>query len=160
MAPPRDERNNSYLSKLESDIKPEVIFFPVSLNDVSQFVKLVDEFVQDKEARIAIRGAGCQPFPGCANIEDGITIVLSRLLGTELDKGRKIIRISARESPFLPQWRWWPSFIKDLDYAFSFQDPTGSYGHENRIKLQDTSQKYNPKGLFQPGVPGGFKLFH
>ncbi|KAK8121559.1 hypothetical protein PG999_005679 [Apiospora kogelbergensis] len=48
-----------------------------------------------QKARIAIRGAGCQPLPGCANIEDVITIDLSRLLGTELDKERNIIHVGA-----------------------------------------------------------------
>lgn len=48
---------------------------------------------------------------------------------------------------------------KYLNYAFDFQDPIGSYGQENRKKLQDASRKYDPDGLFQKGVPGGFKLF-
>ncbi|KAI0006957.1 hypothetical protein F4779DRAFT_643667 [Xylariaceae sp. FL0662B] len=32
-------------------------------------------------------------------------------------------------------------------------------GAENRQKLRDVSKKYDPDGLFQKGVPGGFKLF-
>jgi hypothetical protein len=47
---------------------------------------------------------------------------------------------------------------KYLNYAFDFQDPIGSYGAGNKKKLQDASKKYDPKGLFQKGVPGGFKL--
>lgn len=46
-----------------------------------------------------------------------------------------------------------------MNYAFSFQDPISSYGSENKKKLQDVSKKYDPTGLFQNGVPGGFKLF-
>lgn len=46
-----------------------------------------------------------------------------------------------------------------MNYAFSHQDPIGSYGAENHEKLQATSQKYDPQGLFQRGCPGGFKLF-
>jgi hypothetical protein len=45
-----------------------------------------------------------------------------------------------------------------LNYAFSFQDPIGSYGAKNKQKLQEVSKKYDPDGLFQRGVPGGFKL--
>jgi hypothetical protein len=49
--------------------------------------------------------------------------------------------------------------FKYLNYAFDFQDPIGSYGIENQKKLQDASRKYDPDGLFQKGVPGGFKIF-
>ncbi|KAI4604068.1 hypothetical protein KJ359_000195 [Pestalotiopsis sp. 9143b] len=46
-----------------------------------------------------------------------------------------------------------------LNYTSQFQDPFTSYGEENRKFLQETSRKYDPEGLFQKNVPGGFKLF-
>ncbi|KAI1355543.1 FAD-binding domain-containing protein [Xylaria sp. FL0043] len=46
-----------------------------------------------------------------------------------------------------------------LGYAADFQDPISSYGSANKKGLQDISRKYDPSGLFQKGVPGGFKLF-
>ena len=46
-----------------------------------------------------------------------------------------------------------------MNYAFTFQDPIASYGPENKQRLQDASRKYDPEGVFQKGVPGGFKLF-
>lgn len=46
-----------------------------------------------------------------------------------------------------------------MNYSFTFQDPIGSYGEENKRKLQAVSTKYDPQGLFQKGVPGGWKLF-
>ncbi|APA06370.1 hypothetical protein SS1G_01102 [Sclerotinia sclerotiorum 1980 UF-70] len=46
-----------------------------------------------------------------------------------------------------------------MNYAADFQDPISSYGDENKRKLQNVSKKYDPEGLFQKGVPGGFKLF-
>jgi len=46
-----------------------------------------------------------------------------------------------------------------LAYADETQDPIGSYGDANKKALQEASKKYDPKGLFQKGVPGGFKLF-
>ena len=46
-----------------------------------------------------------------------------------------------------------------LAYADETQDPIESYGDANKKALQETSKKYDPKGLFQKGVPGGFKLF-
>ncbi|KAG6353375.1 hypothetical protein INS49_007455 [Diaporthe citri] len=45
-----------------------------------------------------------------------------------------------------------------LNYAFDFQDPIGSYGAANQGLLRETSKKYNPEGIFQKGVPGGFKV--
>jgi hypothetical protein len=48
--------------------------------------------------------------------------------------------------------------FKYLNYAAPFQDPIASYGSENVKKLQDASKKFDPDGLFQKGVPGGWKL--
>ncbi|KAI0200125.1 FAD-binding domain-containing protein [Astrocystis sublimbata] len=49
--------------------------------------------------------------------------------------------------------------FKYLNYAAPFQDPIGSYGEANQAKLRDASLQYDPDGLFQKGVPGGWKLF-
>lgn len=49
--------------------------------------------------------------------------------------------------------------FKYMNYAWDFQDPIDSYGVENKKALQEASRKYDPEGLFQKGVPGGFKLF-
>ena len=46
-----------------------------------------------------------------------------------------------------------------LNYAAQWQDPIGGYGEVNKAKLQATSKKYDPQGIFQKNVPGGFKLF-
>ncbi|KAL9022688.1 MAG: hypothetical protein Q9185_000117 [Variospora sp. 1 TL-2023] len=46
-----------------------------------------------------------------------------------------------------------------LNYAAEDQDPLGSYGEKNLGKLREASRKYDPTGLFQTGVPGGFKLW-
>ena len=47
-----------------------------------------------------------------------------------------------------------------LNYAAKWQDVIGGYGPENVAKLRSASQKYDPDGLFQYSVPGGYKLFH
>lgn len=49
--------------------------------------------------------------------------------------------------------------FKYMNYAWDFQDPISSYGEENKAFLQEVSKKYDPEGVFQKGVPGGFKLF-
>ncbi|KAK6818903.1 oxidoreductase [Apiospora arundinis] len=46
-----------------------------------------------------------------------------------------------------------------LNYAASWQDPINGYGAESKEFLQKVSNKYDPEGLFQKNVPGGFKLF-
>ena len=46
-----------------------------------------------------------------------------------------------------------------LNYAAEWQDPITGYGEENKLKLQETSKKYDPHAVFQRNVPGGFKLF-
>ena len=45
-----------------------------------------------------------------------------------------------------------------MNYAAPFQDPIGSYGKENKSRLQASSKKYDHEGLFQKGVPGGWNL--
>jgi hypothetical protein len=45
-----------------------------------------------------------------------------------------------------------------LNYAASWQDPINSYGPASVANLQAVSRKYDPSGVFQKQVPGGFKL--
>lgn len=45
-----------------------------------------------------------------------------------------------------------------INYADPSQNPIGSYGQDNVQRLQATSRKYDPTGVFQRQVPGGFKL--
>lgn len=44
------------------------------------------------------------------------------------------------------------------NYAYQKDDCISGYGQESIIKLAETSKKYDPEGIFQKGVPGGFKL--
>jgi hypothetical protein len=46
-----------------------------------------------------------------------------------------------------------------MTYAFTHQDPITSYGVSNKNKMQEVSKEYDPEGIFQTSVPGGFKLF-
>ena len=47
---------------------------------------------------------------------------------------------------------------KYMNYAFNFQHPIASYGEEMHGRLREISKAYDSDGLFQKGVPGGFKL--
>lgn len=46
-----------------------------------------------------------------------------------------------------------------MNYAWKDQRVVDGYGQEMKKFLQDVSKKYDPDGLFQKAVPGGFKLF-
>ncbi|KAI9821262.1 MAG: hypothetical protein M1827_003998 [Pycnora praestabilis] len=46
-----------------------------------------------------------------------------------------------------------------LNYAAPYQDPISGYGLDNKAMLQNVSKRYDPTGVFQTQVPGGFKLF-
>lgn len=45
-----------------------------------------------------------------------------------------------------------------LNYGLPSQDVLGSYGKENVQKMRRASKKYDPRGLFQKLVAGGFKI--
>ncbi|KAL9128617.1 MAG: hypothetical protein Q9217_002751, partial [Psora testacea] len=49
--------------------------------------------------------------------------------------------------------------FKYLNYANADQAVFDGYGQANKIFLQAISKAYDPHGLFQDHVPGGFKLF-
>ncbi|KAG9229819.1 hypothetical protein BJ875DRAFT_445599 [Amylocarpus encephaloides] len=48
--------------------------------------------------------------------------------------------------------------FKYLNYATNWQDPIRSYGANSLKQLKAVGRKYDPKGLFQKGCPGGFKI--
>jgi hypothetical protein len=47
---------------------------------------------------------------------------------------------------------------KYMNYAFEGQEVIESYGEEVRGALRKVSGRYDAEGLFQKGVPGGFKI--
>ncbi len=46
-----------------------------------------------------------------------------------------------------------------LNYADQGQDVIAGYGEGNRMELRRVSRVYDPEGVFQKAVVGGFKLF-
>lgn len=83
--------NNSYLSGFESDLRPACIFLPRSKEEVAAFIRAIGPFNGD--VQFAIRAAGRQPLPGCANVNGGITVDLRSLKGLELRDGK--VRVAA-----------------------------------------------------------------
>ena len=45
-----------------------------------------------------------------------------------------------------------------LNYADDTQDVLGGYGDANKALMAAASKKYDPKGVFQKLVPGGWKI--
>ena len=85
--------NNSYLSGFESDLSPSCIFLPRSKEEVAAFIRTIQPFTGD--VHFAIRAAGRQPLPGCANVENGITVDLRSLKGVDVKDGH--VQVAAGE---------------------------------------------------------------
>lgn len=66
--------DESYLSGFESDLSPAWIFLLKSKEEVAAFVRTIRPSVS--YIQFAVRAAGRQPLPGCANVQDGITVDL------------------------------------------------------------------------------------
>lgn len=47
-----------------------------------------------------------------------------------------------------------------LNFGAWFQDPLKGYGNKSLAHLRGVSRKYDPRGLFQKQLVGGFKLFN
>ncbi|KAI1764862.1 FAD-binding domain-containing protein [Hypoxylon sp. FL1150] len=90
-----DKLNGSYLSALENDITPAAILLPKTTQDVSTFMVTVKPFAASGEATFAIRGAGQQPLPGCANVQGGVTLDLRLLTGIDLNLDTGMVSIAA-----------------------------------------------------------------
>ncbi|KAI6087338.1 FAD-binding domain-containing protein [Hypoxylon rubiginosum] len=83
--------NYEYLSIRQSEYTPSAIFEPNSAEDVAQFLRII----KANEAKFAIRGAGQQPLEACSNIDDGITLSLSRLADIEVKSDEGIVAVGA-----------------------------------------------------------------
>lgn len=88
-----DKLNGAYLSGLESDLKPLLFFQPSSVTEVAAFVSTIRPFAGLLDC--AIRGAGQQPLPGCANVDNGITLDLGLLDDITLTQDNSVVQIGA-----------------------------------------------------------------
>jgi hypothetical protein len=76
--------------------------------------------------------------------DDNVVIKTSQTALREMD------RVAASRGTTVP--------YRSMSYAYSFQHPIASYGSANHGNLRTVSKAYDPIGLFQTGVPEGFKL--
>ncbi|KAI0902487.1 FAD-binding domain-containing protein [Annulohypoxylon nitens] len=79
--------NRSYLSLLQSEIRPAAIFLPRNKEQVARFVQVFKPFALSGATHFAVRGAGQQPLPGCSNAEGGVTVDLRYVTGIEVKEG-------------------------------------------------------------------------
>lgn len=70
------------------------------------------------------------------------------------DATKKVMEKANQRAEELGVRRQWLA----LTYADSWQDPLGSYGEESVREMWEVSRAYDPEGVFQRQVPGGFKL--
>ncbi|KAK4185244.1 bifunctional solanapyrone synthase [Podospora australis] len=91
--PTYEKINGAYLSGLESDLRPLLIFQPNSVKEVAAFVQVLRPFVNVVDC--AIRGAGQQPLKGCANVDNGITMDLSLLDSITLKDNNSVAQLGA-----------------------------------------------------------------
>jgi hypothetical protein len=76
--------------------------------------------------------------------DDNVVIKTSQTALREMD------RVAASRGTAVP--------YRSMSYAYSFQHPIASYSSANHGNLRTVSKAYDPIGLFQKGVPEGFKL--
>lgn len=77
--------------------------------------------------------------------DDEVVVGTAKLLLKEVEEGAKKKKIYSK--------------FKYLNYAYVGQPVIEGYGEENVRFLREVSKKYDPRGVFQRQVPGGFKLF-
>lgn len=83
----------SYYTAFESDLSPALVVRPKTVEDVSTVIKIA----QQEGLQLAIKGGGCMPWAGAANIDDGITIDMQDLVGVKLSPDHRKVSISAGE---------------------------------------------------------------
>jgi hypothetical protein len=124
------ELNGSYLSDLESEITPACIFRPQNNQEVSTFLQVIRPFATKGKATFAIKSSGQQPTPGCANIQDGITLDLGLLKGIKLCKNG-LVEIGAGE-------RWGAVYDKLESKGLGVSGDRSGKGGMGGLPLQGT----------------------
>ncbi|KAF2875853.1 hypothetical protein BDV95DRAFT_283707 [Massariosphaeria phaeospora] len=82
---------NSYFTAFNNKFSPSAVARPTSVNDVAQLVQQLST----STSQVAVRGGGCTPWKGAANIDGGITIDMRGINGVHLSDDDKIVSIGA-----------------------------------------------------------------
>lgn len=87
--------NASYYAQQEAQLRPVAVISPTCAEDVAEAVRLLSS-AEDKAGRpvrLAIRSGGHAVDAGAANVDNGVTIDLSRLNAIKVSEDRKTVSI-------------------------------------------------------------------
>ena len=129
-----EKSNESYLARQESELKPTCIFQPRSAEEVAIFIQTIEPFTVSENVQFAVRGGGQQPLPGCANIQDGLTLDLSTLTGIQVQPEKECVRIAAGE-------RWGAVYDKLIPHGLAVTAGRSSNGGIGGLALQGTFRR-------------------
>ena len=162
-------QNNFFLTLSfvnDPDVSPEFM---------SEMYEMVDQAAKDLFLAIGVAFTmALQPLPnaiyskgeqdnvlGLGRFEDDLINVLftliwplgvtSDIVYTRMRKLEQDLIALAKEKDVYNDWVY-------LNYASQWQDPISGYGQEEVAFMQSVSREYDPRGIFQKAVPGGFKL--
>ncbi|KAK8134766.1 FAD-binding domain-containing protein [Apiospora sp. TS-2023a] len=102
---------------------------------------------------------------GGGGLEPGRTDYAMMLLTATYGRARDDARVRAAVTAMADEQRavlGRRGYLVDFvypNYADASQDPYKTWGAASLAKLQAASRKYDPQGVFQKRVPGGFKVF-
>lgn len=83
----------SYFAAFENEVSPACFLQPETAQEVSEIVKYIRSSLNDGETKVAIRSGGHTAWAGSANVENGLTIDLSKLNGIVLDGKKEVASI-------------------------------------------------------------------
>lgn len=144
---------------------------------LSEIYDITDSIVQpiNKTSSLVYSTVAIQPIPpvfttpGCGKNSLGyghnpgplinILIGFSWLDAREDAKFKAASKAFIKRSQDVARERHLLYHVQYLNYAAEWQDPIAGYGSAEKKRLQKASKKYDPTGIFQKAVPGGFKLF-
>ncbi|KAG6362542.1 hypothetical protein INS49_007634 [Diaporthe citri] len=92
----KDEHGISNLIAFENEIKPSFIAKPTTVKQVQDLVLALRPYLLDGSRQVAVRGTGCTPFAGSANIQNGVTIDTRGLKGITVADG--VVEVGAGET--------------------------------------------------------------
>ncbi|KAK4500048.1 hypothetical protein PRZ48_008234 [Zasmidium cellare] len=92
-----DAAQESYYSANQRSVQPACLFTPTSVDDVSSFMRLLQECSRDGSSPVlfAVRSGGHALFTGAANIDGGVTVDMRQLNSVTLSSDGKTATIGA-----------------------------------------------------------------
>ncbi len=79
-------------------------------------------------------------------------------VGLELDVARVLMAEMVAEIKAFAKTNRGDVDLVYMNYTDPSQNPLASYGSDNVEFIRKVAKKYDPKGVFQSRIPGGFKI--